>query len=77
MSVKKMIEMYVRYELDERTWKMLYEMVCHGLISGENWIKFYTTCCDWRMTDDCQGIENGEGKLIYARNAYGFLEKVL
>lgn len=75
MSVKKMVELYVTYELSEETWSMMYQMRCHGLISYENWVKFYEKCKAWHITDDGQSIEDENGKIIYTRDANGFLVK--
>jgi hypothetical protein len=76
LSVKKMIDLYVSYELDETTWNMLYNMVNHGLISSENWEKFYTTCKGWSFEENGQTIEDENGKVIYRRNENGYLVKV-
>ena len=74
MSVKKMIDLYVRYGVDEETWKMLYEMTCHGLISHENWSKFADTCASWV----CEGniIIDGDEKVIYTVDESGYWQKV-
>lgn len=73
MSVKKMIDLYVRYGVAEETWKMLYEMTCHGLISQNNWSKFADTCASW----ECEGnsIVDGEGNMIYTVDEYGYWQK--
>ena len=76
MSVNKMVELYVSYGLDETTWGMLYQMKCHGLIKSENWEKFYEKCRDWRLTFDGNGVEDGDGNIIYSRDRYGFLTKL-
>lgn len=75
MSVKKMIELYVTYELDETTWTMLYQMTCHGLITRSNWEKFYETCADWQFSFDGNDIEDKDGKIIYTRDRNGFMVK--
>lgn len=74
MSVKKMIDLYVRYGVDEETWKMLYNMTCHGLISRENWLKFADTCTSWV----CEGniIIDGEGNVVYRTDESGYWQKV-
>lgn len=74
MSVKKMIELYVNYSVDEETWEMLYSMVCHGLISRENWIKFYDTCASWIIEGNT--IIDGDGNVIYMIDDNGYWKKV-
>ncbi len=76
MSVKKMIELYVAYELSDDTWNMLREMSYHGLISRDNWNKFFDKCKSWTFTEDQQSIEDGNGKILYTRDEQGFMEKV-
>ena len=75
MSVKKMVETYVQFECSEETWNMLYMMCCHGLISDDNWKKFYDKCKGWYITDT--GIHDSESndKLVYARDTDGYLVK--
>lgn len=75
MSVNKMVELYVTYELEETTWAMLYQMTCHGLIKRENWEKFYEKCADWHLSFDCNDIEDGDGNIIYTRDRDGFFVK--
>ena len=76
MSVKKMIELYVTYELSEETWNMMREMTYHGLISLDNWDKFYNRCKDWYMNDEMSAIVDGNGKVLYQRDDQGYLKKV-
>lgn len=70
MSVKKMVELYVKFECSEETWNMMYQMVCHGLISHDNWSKFFEKCKDWYAEFD--GIHDCE-KLLYKRDENGFI----
>lgn len=74
MSVKKMIELYVNYSIDEETWNMLYSMVCHGLISRENWIKFSDTCASWIIEGNT--IIDGDGNVVYMIDDNGYWKKV-
>ena len=76
MSVKKMIELYVTYELSNETWNMMREMTYHGLISRDNWDKFFNRCKDWCMNDELSAIVDGNGKVLYQRDGQGFLKKV-
>ena len=73
LSVKKMIELYVNYGVDGGTWKMLYAMMCHGLISRENWIKFSNTCESW--INEGNTIIDGEGNTVYVLDN-GYWKKV-
>lgn len=75
MSVKKMIELYVSYELCEETWDMLYKMAMHGLISRDNWTKFWETCKGWSLDEDGRHIIDGDEKVVYKRDGNGFLVK--
>ena len=75
LSVKKMIDLYVSYELSEDTWDMLRNMSLHGLISSDNWRKFFDKCKDWSMDDDWQRIIDADGNTIYKRDKDGFLVK--
>lgn len=78
MSVKKMVETYVRFECSEETWNMMYMMQCHDLISYDNWTKFYNKCKGWYVTEDGTGIRDSENNdnLVYARDAEGFFTAV-
>lgn len=74
MSVKKMIDLYVQYGVDVETWKMLYSMTCHGLISRENWVKFAKACHGWYMLGD--NILNEYDEVIYTADKDGYWKKV-
>lgn len=76
MSVKKMIELYVTYELSEVTWDMMREMTFHGLISNDNWNKFFEICKDWHMNDELTAIVDSDDKVLYKRDEQGYLKKV-
>lgn len=76
MSVKKMVELYVTYEMSEDTWNMMREMTYHGLISNENWCKFFDTCKGWHKNDEDTAILDGDEKVIYLRDNQGYLKKV-
>lgn len=75
MSVKAMIELYLRYNIDENTWDMLYQMRCHELISYENWKKFYETCKDWAFDESGDNVVDAEGNELYHYGEDGFLVK--
>ncbi len=76
MSVKKMIDLYVTYELSEETWDMMREMSYHGLISRDNWIKFYEKCHAWEFSEDGDNIiDCNTEKVIYTRDAEGYMVK--
>ena len=78
MSVKAMIDLYVEYELGVNTWDMLRNMSFHGLISRDNWCKFYEITKGWSFDDtDAMNIIDFEtGKVIFARDGEGRLVKV-
>ena len=74
MSVKAMIDLYVRYGVEQETWTMLYSMHAHGLISLENWEKFYNTCKGWER--DGNAIRDEDGIIIYRTDEDGYWHKV-
>ena len=74
MSVKRMIDLYVEYGVDEDTWNMLYEMTIHGLISRDNWIKFFNICASWFIDGDA--IRDGDGLMVYRIDEKGLWKKV-
>lgn len=73
MSVNAMIDLYARYGAAEETWGMLYNMTIHGLISSDNWSKFFDTCASW----ECEGnvIVDGDGNVVYHIDDNGFWVK--
>ena len=76
MTVKAMEELYIGYDLDNKTWEMLYEMACHNLIDHETWRKFFDKCKGYTFLDDEQTavIDNYENQnVIYIRNREGIL----
>ena len=77
MSVKKMIQLYIDYDIGENTWKMLYNMMCHGLISRDNWTKFYDTCKGWYLSDDRKAVYDSDDndKLIFVYEELSHLRK--
>lgn len=76
ISVKKMTELYVNYGLDENTWTMLYQMTCHGLISNENWHKFYNKCKGWYFDKETNSIVDSDTEIvIYSYDDKGNLHK--
>ena len=76
MSVKKMIELYVHYELDPDTYHMMWMMTCHGLISRDNWMKFTGICYSWQFNDDQMCIIDESGRVIYKRDESGLMCKI-
>lgn len=44
MSVKKMVEIYVQYECDEKVWNMFRTMYETGIITYDKWSAFYNKC---------------------------------
>lgn len=74
MSVKRMIDLYVEYGVDEDTWNMLYEMTIHGLISRDNWAKFFDICHSWVIDDNA--IRDGDGLMVYRLDEKGYWHKV-
>lgn len=75
MSVKKMVDLYLNYGLDERTWNMLYEMTCHGIIPADNWRKFHEKCADWSFSEDGNEVLNAYGDVLYHYDDNGYLVK--
>ena len=77
MSVKKMVDLYVEYGVSEDTWKMMYEMTCHNLISRDNWTKFFNKCKGWYLNEETNTIDDSEtGKTVYVYDDNGNLRKV-
>lgn len=77
MSVKKMVDLYVTYGLDETTWDMLQQMSIHGLISSDNWRKFYNKCKGWYFDEEVNGIvDAGTQIVVYLYDDKGNLHKV-
>ena len=76
MSVKKMVETYVRFECSEETWNMFYMMHMHDLISYDNWKKFYEKCKGWYVTEDGIHDVDNDDKLVYIRDDNGFLNLI-
>ena len=76
MSVKKMIETYVRYECSNETWKMFYLMRCHNLISEDNWDKFTRKCKGWYIDESGIRDMDDDDKLVYTRDADGYLNPI-
>lgn len=79
MSAKAMEELYIRYELDEKTWDMLYNMASHNLIDHETWVKFSNKCKGYTFKDEEQTevIDDYENQnVIYIRNKDGVLVRV-
>ena len=75
MSLRAMIELYLRYNLDEHTWNMLRQMSQHELISYENWKKFYETCKGWAFDESGDHVVDAEGNKLYHYDENGFLVK--
>lgn len=79
MNVKYMIDTYVEYGLDCKTWEMFYNMRCHNLISDNDWMKFANTCSGWAY-DDNDGLTiidaNDDCKVVYRADEQGFWIKV-
>lgn len=78
ISVKSMIETYVRYGLDGTTWEMFYDMACHNLITQDAWIEFTNICSGWVFDDKGFNIidTNDNCKVIYNLNDKGDWVKV-
>lgn len=77
MSVEEMIDLYVRYNLGEETYDMMYKMALHGLISRDNWMKFDGTCTGWHFTDDeADEIVDKDDKPVYRCDECGRFRKV-
>lgn len=77
MSVKAMIDLYIRYNLSEETWGMMYSMTCHGLISDDNWKKFFDTCKGWEFAgEDETEVIDENGKVIFRYDELGCLSRV-
>lgn len=52
MTLKKMVDLYLKYNVSDDTWNMLREMTFHGLIPRETWCKFFEKCKGWRVDGD-------------------------
>ena len=78
ISFEKMVEIYVKSELDIDVWNMFREMCIHDLITDSLWEKFYLKCSNWVFNNDKTEIidtnyENA--KVVYRRNENGHLVK--
>lgn len=69
ISVEKMVELYLQYELDERTWDMLYEMSLHGLISVDAWHRFYAICAYWHLDSNGENCIGQYDEIVATRDA--------
>ena len=77
MSVEAMVEMYLNYGLEEETWNMMWNMAVHGLISHDNWVKFFEKCKSWTFDDSRNNIVDGiTGEVLYTYDENGNLKKV-
>ena len=76
MTVKKMIELYVHYELDLDTYRMMWMMCNHGLISRANWNKFATICAGWHFDEDMMYILDETERAVYRRDVHGLMSKI-
>lgn len=77
MSLKKMIEIYVEYGVDNATWEMFHKMACHGIISQDTWSKFYNKCHAWYFDEEVNGIVDSETEIVhYLYDDKGHLHKV-
>ena len=77
MSVKSMIETYVKFELSEDTWNMFLQMANHDLISYETWTNFFMKCKGWVLSDNGDAVIDFDNNdmIVYKRNEYGQLVK--
>lgn len=75
MSAKAMEELYVTYGLDEKTWEMLYNMSCHGLIDSQTWFKFYDTCHGYTYDETQTSIINHHGVTVYRMDEQGYMKR--
>jgi len=73
MSVKEMKALYLRYDISSETWDMMYEMACHGLISSENWGKFFSQCKGLEFSEKDNSIVDEAGKVVYVYDEKGYL----
>lgn len=75
MTVKAMEEMYVTDGLDEKTWDMLYNMTCHGLITRTNWDEFCDKCKGYTFGNNEQTtIVNEHQVPVYRMDEDGFFK---
>ena len=79
LSVKKMIDIYVNHGLSEETWRMLYNMSWHNLISYDAWERFCNTCRGYEF-DEGDGTTiidtANDCKVVYKTDENGFWKKV-
>lgn len=75
MTAKAMEEMYVTDGLDEKTWDMLYNMTCHGLITRSNWDKFCDNCRGYKFGNaEKTTIVNEHLVTVYRMDNDGFFK---
>lgn len=77
MTVKSMIETYVKFELSEDTWNMFLQMANHDLISCETWTEFFMKCKGWVLSNDGDAIIDFDNNdmIVYKRDDSGHLVK--
>lgn len=76
MSVKAMIDLYIRYNLCEETWDMMYNMTLHGLISNDNWVKFADTCKGWHFVgENGTEVADENERIIFRYDEIGCLAR--
>ena len=77
MTVKSMIETYVKFELSEDTWNMFLQMAIHELISYETLTKFFMKCKGWVLSNDGNEIIDFDNNdmIVYKRDEFGHFVK--
>ena len=78
ISLERMVDIYVKSELDLNTWNMFRDMCIHDLISDRTWEKFYLKCLNWVFNEDQTkiiDITREKMKVVYKRDNNGHLVK--
>ena len=76
LSVKKMTELYVNYDLSDETWHMLRNMALHGILPWEWSGQISDKRKDWSMDADGLMFIAGIGNAFYRRDVQGVMGKV-
>lgn len=76
MTLKKMVALYLDYEISDDTYEMFRQMALHGLIKQDMWDRFWRLVKSWAWVDDIEYVigdvhPDGSYTVIARRNADG------
>lgn len=64
MTLKKMVQTYVNFECDPDVWKMISMMHLTGLITYEQYNKFYEKCKGYTFNKDDRTVRDENDMVI-------------